>query len=42
MSISTFKRNPRNQLTFAGMHFEVKPSEEKLPQVEETDVDVAA
>ena len=42
MSIPTFKRNTRNQLTFAGMHFEVKPSEEKLPQEEETDVDIAA
>jgi hypothetical protein len=39
---SNFKRNTRNQLTFAGMNFEVEPSEEKLPQVEEADVDVAA
>jgi hypothetical protein len=39
---SNLQENIRIQLTFAGMHLIVKPSEEKLPQVEETDVDIAA
>jgi hypothetical protein len=30
-----------NQLTFVGMHPIVKPREEKLPQVEEADIDIA-
>ena len=38
---SNLQENMRDQLTFAGMHLIVKPSEEKLPQIEETDVDIA-
>ena len=38
---SYLQENIRDQLTFC-MHVIVKPSEGKLPQVEETDVDVAA
>ena len=34
--------NSCGRLTFAGMHLVVEPSEEKLPQVEETDVDITA
>jgi hypothetical protein len=37
---SNLQENIHDQLTFAGMHLIVKPSEEKLPQVEETDVDI--
>lgn len=39
---SNLQENIRDQLTFAGMYLIVKPREEKLPQVEETDVDIAA
>jgi hypothetical protein len=39
---SIIPENIRDRLTLAGMHLVVKPSEEKLPQVEETDVDIAA
>ena len=39
---SNIQENIHDQLTCASMHLIVKPSEEKLPQVEETDVDVAA
>ena len=39
---SNFQDNIRDQLTLASMHLIVKPSEEKLPQVEKTDVDIAA
>ena len=40
--ILTFAVLRANQPTFVGMYPIVKPREEKLPQVEETDVDVAA
>jgi hypothetical protein len=39
---SNVQENIRDQLTFAGMHLIVKPCEEKLPQVQETDIDIAA
>jgi hypothetical protein len=39
---SIVPENICNRLTFAGMHLVVEPSEEKLPQVEETDVDISA
>ena len=39
---SNLQESIHDQLTFAGVHLIVKPSEEKLPQEEETDVDIAA
>lgn len=39
---SNLQENIRDRLTFAGMHLIVKPCEEELPQVGETDVDIAA
>ena len=36
------QKHSGDQLTFARMYLVVKPSEEKLPQIEETDIDIAA